>query len=86
MGKVISLRQQKGQVSLFNDILNQATLRDERGWQICKESGCQRFDTKMGECYGWDDPLYWWEIYGDCPHYSGDPRLLRKIDDAMRKE
>ena len=57
--------------------------RYRKGIQICKEVGCTRI--VQGRCFGWDDPLYMWKHYGECPHFSDDWKLIFKIDDACGK-
>ncbi len=53
-----------------------------KGITICKDMGCKLIVG--GSCYGWKDPLYMWEHFGECPHYSDDPKLVSKIEDACK--
>jgi hypothetical protein len=55
----------------------------KKGIAICKEAGCTRIVE--GHCYGWDDPLYMWEHYGECPYFSDDFDLVKKIDSICEK-
>jgi hypothetical protein len=55
----------------------------KKGIAICKEAGCTRIVE--GYCYGWDDPLYMWKHYGECPYFSDDRKLIFKIDNACAK-
>ena len=50
----------------------------KKGIAICKQAGCTRIIE--GCCYGWNDPLYMWEHYGECPHLSKDKNLIKKIE------
>lgn len=53
----------------------------KKGMKICRETGCTRIaDNK---CYGWKDPLYMWEKYGECPHFSSDGGLVKEIERAI---
>jgi hypothetical protein len=55
----------------------------KKGIEICREAGCTRIVE--GYCYGWDDPLYMWKHYGECPYFSDDRKLIFKIDNACAK-
>ena len=52
------------------------------GIKICRDTGCTRLVE--GKCYGWDDPLFMWEHYKICPHFSEDRHLIKKIDQACK--
>ena len=54
-----------------------------KGITICKDMGCKRI--VKGECYGWKDPLFMWEHYGHCPHFSNDRNLVEKIKSAIQE-
>lgn len=56
--------------------------RYREGMKICRHMGCTRIAD--GKCLGWKDPLYMWERFGECPHYSDDPKLVSKIEDACK--
>lgn len=56
--------------------------RYREGMKICRHMGCTRIVD--GKCLGWKDPLYMWERFGECPHYSDDPKLVSKIEDACK--
>jgi len=56
--------------------------RYREGLTICKQLNCTRIVG--GKCLGWNDPLYMWEKYGECPHFSDDPKLVSKIEDACK--
>ena len=56
--------------------------RYSEGLTICKQLNCTRIVD--GKCLGWKDPLYMWEHFGECPHYSDDPKLVSKIEDACK--
>ena len=53
----------------------------KKGIRICREAGCTRIVE--GYCYGWDDPLFMWEHYGECPHFSSDGGLVKEIERAI---
>ncbi len=55
----------------------------KKGIAICREAGCTRIVE--GYCYGWDDPLYMWKHYRECPYFSDDRKLIFKIDNACAK-
>lgn len=50
------------------------------GISTCKKLGCVRIVD--GKCYGWKDPLFMWEHYGECPYFSDDKDLIKKIDES----
>lgn len=55
----------------------------KKGIEICRDTGCTRL--VKGKCYGWDDPLFMWEKYGACPHFSEDKGLVKKIQLAIKE-
>lgn len=52
------------------------------GITICKRLGCIR--VVDGKCLGWKDPLFMWEHYGECPYFSDDKDLVKKIDKSCK--
>jgi hypothetical protein len=68
--------------ALFAAKCGEYSRKHTRGIEICKKAGCKRIVDN--QCLGWVDPLYMWEYYTDCPHFSSDNRLVEKIDDAIR--
>ena len=81
---------------MYNDpVGNLATLQADKkilvkknggykeGIAICKKMGCTRI--MEGCCYGWDDPLYMWEHYGECPYFSDERNLVERIDRACEE-
>lgn len=64
------------------DLLVKKNGNYKKGMKICRETGCTR--VVDGKCLGWKDPLYMWEKYGECPHFSDDPKLVSKIEDACK--
>jgi len=81
---------------MYNDpVGNLATLQAERkflvkkngnhkkGMAICKKMGCTRIVEEC--CYGWDDPLFMWDKYGECPHFSDDRNLIGEIHFAIQE-
>lgn len=56
--------------------------RYREGFAICKRLGCTRIVD--GKCLGWNDPLYMWEHYGECPYFSDDPKLVSEIEAFCR--
>lgn len=56
--------------------------RHRDGIAICKKLGCTRIVE--GKCYGWKNPLYMWEHYGECPYFSDDKDLVKKIDESCK--
>jgi len=55
----------------------------KKGIEICRDTGCTRL--VKGKCYGWDDPLFMWDHYGACPHFSEDKVLIDKIQLAIKE-
>ena len=55
--------------------------RYRKGIQICKEVGCTRI--VQGRCFGWDDPLYMWKHYGECPHLSKEKGIIKEIEQKI---
>lgn len=55
--------------------------RYRKGIQICKEVGCTRI--VQGRCFGWNDPLYMWEHYGECPHLSKEKGIIKEIEQKI---
>jgi hypothetical protein len=53
----------------------------KKGIAICKEAGCTRIVE--GHCYGWDDPLYMWKHYGECPHLSKEKGIIKEIEQKI---
>lgn len=53
----------------------------KKGIAICKEAGCTRIVE--GYCYGWDDPLYMWKHYGECPHLSKEKGIIKEIEQKI---
>ena len=53
----------------------------KKGIAICKEAGCARIVE--GHCYGWDDPLYMWKHYGECPHLSKEKGIIKEIEQKI---
>lgn len=53
----------------------------KKGIAICRETGCTRIVE--GHCYGWDDPLYMWKHYGECPHLSKEKGIVKEIEQKI---
>jgi hypothetical protein len=53
----------------------------KKGIAICREAGCTRIVE--GHCYGWDDPLYMWKHYGECPHLSKEKGIIKEIEQKI---
>lgn len=65
-----------------NSLKAKGSKKYRKGIAICREQGCKIIVD--GKCLGWKDPLYMWEHFGECPHYSDDPKLVSKIEDACK--
>ena len=55
----------------------------KEGISICRKLGCTRIVG--GKCLGWNDPLYMWEHFGECPYLSDDPELVSEIEKACKE-
>lgn len=69
-------------LSADKDLKIRVNKKYKEGISICRKLGCTRIVD--GKCLGWKDPLYMWEKYGECPHFSDDPKLVSKIEDACK--
>ena len=53
----------------------------KKGIAICREAGCTRI--VQGRCFGWNDPLYMWEHYGECPYLSKEKGIIKEIEQKI---
>ena len=69
-------------LSADKDLKIRVNKKYKEGISICRKLGCTRIVDR--KCFGWKDPLYMWERFGECPYYSDDPKLVSKIEDACK--
>jgi len=68
-------------LSADKDLKIRVNKKYKEGISICRKLGCTRICG--GKCYGWQDPLFMWEHYGECPYFSDDEKLVEKIEQAI---
>jgi len=69
-------------LSADKDLKIRVNKKYKEGISICRKLGCTRICG--GKCYGWQDPLFMWEHYGECPYFSDDKDLVKKIDESCK--